>query len=144
MIWEPQTGVLRKFSNAWNNSEKKKKRDSRKIKDDIKPSLLTFFYSLTHSFWNFKKALLSWIIFAQIWAYPSVLIKTLHLSTWKKTQIMQKQPSRGVLRKKYSENMQQIYRRIPMPKCDLQLNWNRTSAWVSACKLAAYFQNTFS
>ena len=36
-----------------------------------------------------------------------------------------------------------------MPKCDfnkvvLQLDWNRTSAWVFACKYAAYFQNTFS
>ena len=31
----------------------------------------------------------------------------------------QKQPSRGVLRKRCCENMQQIYRRIPMPKCDL-------------------------
>ena len=30
----------------------------------------------------------------------------------------QKQPSRGVLRKSCSENMQQIYRRTPMPKCD--------------------------
>ena len=30
----------------------------------------------------------------------------------------QKQSSRAVLRKKCSENMQQIYRRIPMPKCD--------------------------
>ena len=29
-----------------------------------------------------------------------------------------KQPPRGVLRKRYSENMQQIYRRTPMPKCD--------------------------
>ena len=31
---------------------------------------------------------------------------------------MQKQPSRGVLREKSSENMQHIYRRTPMPKCD--------------------------
>ena len=30
----------------------------------------------------------------------------------------QKQPPSGVLRKRYSENMQQIYRRTPMPKCD--------------------------
>ena len=30
----------------------------------------------------------------------------------------QKQPSRDVLRKRCSENMQQIYRRTPMPKCD--------------------------
>ena len=29
----------------------------------------------------------------------------------------QKQPSRGVLRKRCSENMQQIYKRTPMPKC---------------------------
>ena len=31
---------------------------------------------------------------------------------------MQKQPLRGVLRKGCSENMQQIYRRILMPKYD--------------------------
>ena len=30
----------------------------------------------------------------------------------------QKQPHRGVLRKRCSENTQQIYRRTPMPKCD--------------------------
>ena len=32
------------------------------------------------------------------------------------TLILQKQPARGDLRKKCSENMQQIYRRTPMPK----------------------------
>ena len=32
--------------------------------------------------------------------------------------ICQKQPSRIVLRKRCSENMQQVYRRAPMPKCD--------------------------
>ena len=31
----------------------------------------------------------------------------------------QKQPSRGVLRKRCSENMQQIYRRTPIPKGDV-------------------------
>ena len=31
---------------------------------------------------------------------------------------IQKQPSRGVRRKRCSENMQQIYRRTPIPKCD--------------------------
>ena len=35
----------------------------------------------------------------------------------------QKQPSRGVPRKKCSENMQQIYRRAPMPKCDFNSNF---------------------
>ena len=32
--------------------------------------------------------------------------------------LLQKQPSRGVLRKRCSENMQQIYMRTPMPTCD--------------------------
>ena len=31
----------------------------------------------------------------------------------------QKQPSRGVLIKRFSANMQEIYRRTPMLKCDL-------------------------
>ena len=31
---------------------------------------------------------------------------------------VQKQPSGGVFKKRCSENMQQIYRRTPMPKCD--------------------------
>ena len=31
---------------------------------------------------------------------------------------LQKHPLRGVLEKRYSENMEQIYRRTPMPKCD--------------------------
>ena len=31
--------------------------------------------------------------------------------------LFQKQRSRGVLRKRCSENMQQVYRRAPMPKC---------------------------
>ena len=31
---------------------------------------------------------------------------------------LQKQPPRDVPRKRYSENMQQIYRISPMPKCD--------------------------
>ena len=30
----------------------------------------------------------------------------------------QKQPCRGVLRKRCSEDMQQIYKRTPMPKCE--------------------------
>ena len=41
---------------------------------------------------------------------------------------IQKQPLRGVIRKKCSEDMQQIYRRTPMPKCNFnkgakQLYW---------------------
>ena len=50
--------------------------------------------------------------------------------------LKQKQPSKGVLKKKYSENMQQIYRRTPIPKCE-QLHWNHTLVWVFSCKFAA-------
>ena len=61
----------------------------------------------------------------------------------------QRQPSRGVLKKRCSENIKQIFRRIPMPKCDfnifaIQLYWNCTLAWVFSCQFAAYFQNIFS
>ena len=59
-----------------------------------------------------------------------------------------KQPSRGVFKKCCSQNIQQIYKRRPMPKCDFnkvswQLYWNLTSAWVFSCKFDGYFQNSF-
>ena len=52
--------------------------------------------------------------------------------------ILQNQPSRGVLRKRYLENMQQIYWRTSMSKCYFnqvpqQLYWNHASAWVLCC-----------
>ena len=54
---------------------------------------------------------------------------------------------KGVLRKRCSQNMQQIYSRTPMPKCDFskvakQLYWNHTSVWVISYKFAPYFQKT--
>ena len=59
-----------------------------------------------------------------------------------------KQPSKGVFDKRCSGNMQQIYKKTPMQKCDFnnvakQFYWNRTSAWVFSCKFTAYFQNSF-
>ena len=61
----------------------------------------------------------------------------------------QEQQSRGVHIKRFSKNMQQIYRMTSLPTCDFnkvakQIYWNHTVAWVFFCKLAAYFQNTFS
>ena len=46
------------------------------------------------------------------------------------------------------EDMQHIYRRTPMPKCDfnrfaLQLYWNHTSAWVSSYNLLHIFRTSF-
>ena len=74
-----------------------------------------------------------------------IVLKTLSENTY---FYIEKQPSRGVLSKRCSENMLQIYRKTPMPKCDFnkvakQLYWNHTSAWVFSCKFAAYFQNTY-
>ena len=59
-----------------------------------------------------------------------------------------KQPFRDVLIKRCSRNMQEIYRRTPMLKCDFnkvakQVYWNGTLAWVFCCKFAGYFQNNF-
>ena len=67
-------------------------------------------------------------------------------SEWKRIISMQncavksqKQSSRGVLKKRYSENMRQVYRRKPprkvMPKSNfhLELYWNSTSAQVVFC-----------
>ena len=60
----------------------------------------------------------------------------------------QKQTPRGFLRKRCSENMQQSYRRTPMPKCDfnkvvLQLYWNCTSSWCSPVNLQHIFRTPF-
>ena len=59
------------------------------------------------------------------------------------------QSSRGALKQRCSENMQQIYRRTLIPKSDfnkvvLQLYRNHILAWLFSCKFAACFQNTFS
>ena len=51
----------------------------------------------------------------QLQSYYLLKLKYPKLSQEK---VVQKQPSRGVLRKSCSANMQQIYRRTPMPKCD--------------------------
>ena len=68
---------------------------------------------------------------------------------WNHIYNFQKQPLRGVSRKRCYENMQQIYRRTLVPKSDfnkvaLQFYWNHISSSVFSCKFAAYFQNTFS
>ena len=61
------------------------------------------------------------------------------------SRFIQKQPSTGAFIKKCPENMQQIYRRTPMPKGDfqkvaLQIYWNHTSAWMFSCNLLHIFR----
>ena len=79
----------------------------------------------------------------------SLFNKVIHLMVCNFIKKRQKQLARGVLRKKFSEIMQQIYRRTPMQKYDfnkfvLQFYWYHTLAWVLSSKCAAYFQNIFS
>ena len=47
-----------------------------------------------------------------------VFVKGVHIKTQGKKLYIQKQPSRGILKKRCSENTQPIYRIKPMPKCD--------------------------
>ena len=82
--------------------------------------------------------------------YPKLSSKKFTFSIWSRKLLpIHKQPFRGVLSKRCSENIHQIYKRIPILKCDFhkvakQLYWNHTSAWVFSYEFAAYFQNTFS
>ena len=67
----------------------------------------------------------------------------------KKSWISRKQPFRSIFRKICPENVWQIYRRRPMPKCDFnelakQLYFNHISAWVFSSKFAAYFHRAYS
>ena len=55
----------------------------------------------------------------------------------------QKVPSGGVLGKRYFENMQQIYRRIPMPKYDFNKVANRPRHGCSPVNLLHVFRTPF-
>ena len=55
---------------------------------------------------------------------------------------MQKQPSRGVLRKRCPENMQQVYRRRPMLQCDFNLEGclrQNLRSWFREIRLKGLF-----
>ena len=89
-------------------------------------ALLCYFFSLTTLDWSF----LCWMTWyypttENLWISTNVLEKVivdkhfLHFYITKKYKfISQKQPSRGVLTKRCSGNMQQIYRGTPITKCD--------------------------
>ena len=54
----------------------------------------------------------------------------------------QKQPSTGVLRKRCSENMQQIYRRTPMPKYDFNKVAKQLKLNLVTCCFAILYCNS--
>ena len=109
--------------------------------------------TLVFSFHNFEQVSGCWEKRIQMCALSLILLNIRHFSLYGyRSSPPEVFLGKGILKicsKFTGENMQQIYRRTPMLKCDfnivaLQLYWNHTSAWVSSCKLAAYFQNTFS
>ena len=68
-----------------------------------------------------------WVLNTSLWNMEN---STEFTHRFPESSNMQKQPSLGVLRKRFSENMQQIHKRTPMLKCDFEF--------------AEYFQSTFS
>ena len=56
---------------------------------------------------------------------------------------VKKQSSKGVLRKRSSENMQKIYRRTPMPKCDFNTSYFNTTG-LSDVKMLLFVFKTAS
>ena len=71
--------------------------------------------------WNSTKtwALKIYILTCDLVSETCLKHKYGNFPLWKSFDLsLQKQPSRGVLSKSCSENMQQIYRKTPTPKCD--------------------------
>ena len=87
--------------------------------------------------WEFINKLLPVTQYNQIISSQCYTHAMLHL--WHSTR---------VLIKRFSGNMQQIYRRTPTPKCDfnkiaLQLCWSHTSAWVFPVNLLHIFRTAY-
>ena len=69
--------------------------------------------------------------------------KNFYSKLYQKKKKYQKQLSRGVLTKRYSENMQQIYRKTPMPKCDFNKVEIALRHWCSPVNLLRIFRTPF-
>ena len=86
---------------------------------------------------------LSWTVLSQTFDYfwKHVTVELLILLCWHICD-----PEAAV--KRCSENMQQIYRRTPFPKCNfnkvaLELYLNHNSTWVFSCEFAVCFRTPF-
>ena len=78
----------------------------------------------------FAKRIISWVRFHVFTQKRYGLVK--YFDTVRPTLlfVIKISRSRGVLRKRCSENMQQIYRRTPMPKCDFnKVALQKATAW---------------
>ena len=65
-----------------------------------------------------RTARVSWLLGLQCCINCNMVFNVMPKQVSSNLSMFQKQLSRGVPRKRCSENMQQIYRRTPMPKCD--------------------------
>ena len=72
------------------------------------PSFYNFFLEMLHS--PQMKAILC--------TFTEKFQGRIQYNPYSEVHSVQKQPFRGVFRKRFSENMQQIYKRRPMPNCD--------------------------
>ena len=104
--------------------------------NDINPKTAHSVFQSCCSSLAFKLRMFLWKLFwifyfvIDIFTYSNFKIcLLLKFKTHFTITLFQKQPSRDVLKKRCSENMQQIYRGTP---------------WMFYYKFAAYFQNTFS
>ena len=86
------------------------------VSEDSKSSVATV---LRSSIASFVKNIEIWYC-CDVWIFLFVSRTKKLPPQYKELQKQQKQSSRGVLKKKCTENMQQIYRRAPMPKCTLR------------------------
>ena len=78
--------------------------------------------------------------------YEKVMVHILHYNAESFKNRIQNQPPIGVLWKSCCENMQQIYRRTPMQKCDFNkvaLHFGM-GVWVFSCKFLHIFRKTFA
>ena len=72
------------------------------------------------------------------------LFISIYFDTFEKYSLLSEVAHHRCSYKKVFQNMQQIYMRVPMPKCNFKATLlNRTWALVFSCKFAAYFRNTF-
>ena len=88
-----------------------------KVYNDLKCLQFKYFLNFTEKkyYFVFVSVILVWVGVC----YCAVCLMCLtNRNTNKETYQVQIQTSRGVLINKRAENMQQIYRKIPMPKCD--------------------------
>ena len=101
-------------------------------------NILSFSFNITDTNWIIGKrvTILKWTGYLGTWMCKLCFL------------LQQKQPFRGALLKRFSENMKQIYRRTPMPKCDFNKvasNFTEIALqhWCSPVNLLHIFRTPF-